>query len=110
MGSALFWEITQPIVIIPSRRFGTISPYLRLRNQEGSLEDCLDSWPLKMGPVSYSETSARNHHYILRNNTEEHNIKLSLLFNTSTNWGYNIKSICCDGSDICCDGSDIFLK
>ena len=29
------------------------------------------SWPLKMGPIGCPETSVRNYHYSLRNNSEE---------------------------------------
>jgi hypothetical protein len=32
----------------------------------------LDSLPLKMEQIRYSETSVRNYHYLLRNNAEEH--------------------------------------
>ena len=31
----------------------------------------LDSWTLRMGPISYSEMSVRNYHYSPRNNPEE---------------------------------------
>jgi hypothetical protein len=32
----------------------------------------LDSWPLKMGPICWSEMSVRNYRYSLCNNPEEH--------------------------------------
>jgi len=32
----------------------------------------LESWPLKMGPISCPETSGRNYDYTLRNSPEEH--------------------------------------
>ena len=49
--SALFWDITQRIVAIPCRRFGTI----------------YRSWPLKMGQIGCPERSVRNCHHTLRN-------------------------------------------
>ena len=36
----------------------------------------LDSWPLKMGPICCPETSVRNYHYLLCNNTEEYSSHL----------------------------------
>ena len=33
-----------------------------------------------MGPIGYTETSARNNHYSLRNNPEERSSRLSLYF------------------------------
>ena len=32
-----------------------------------------NSWPFKMGPIDFPETSARNYHYSPRNNPEEDN-------------------------------------
>jgi len=31
-----------------------------------TLEDGIDRWPLKKGPMDCSETSVRNYHYMLR--------------------------------------------
>ena len=55
MRAALFWAITQRVVAIPYRRFGTI--YLD---------------PRRWNPIGYPETSVRNYHYSLRNDPEEH--------------------------------------
>jgi hypothetical protein len=55
MGAALFWVITQRVVAIHYRRFGTTN---------------LD--PRKGNPIDYPETSVRNYHYSLRNDPEEH--------------------------------------
>ena len=49
--TALFWAITQRIVVIPHRRFGT---------------NCR----LKTGPTGCPETSSRNYHYSRHNNPE----------------------------------------
>ena len=35
-----------------------------------------DSWPLKMGPIGFPETSVRNYHYLLCNSPEEHGYHL----------------------------------
>jgi hypothetical protein len=44
----------------------------------------LDSWPLKMGPIGCPETSVRNYHYSLRNNSEERSSHL--LRGGGVNW------------------------
>jgi len=49
--TALYWVITQRVVVISYRRFGS-------------------------GPIGCTETSVRNYHYSLRNNTEEHSYHL----------------------------------
>ena len=36
----------------------------------------LDSWTLRAGPIGCPETSIRNHHFSLCNNTEEHSSQL----------------------------------
>jgi hypothetical protein len=55
--TALFWVITQQVVIIPYRRFGTtIGPIYKGQDME---------------LICCSETSVRNYHYSLRNNPEE---------------------------------------
>jgi len=43
-------------------------PSWGLKNQKKFL---LDSWNLKMGPIGCPETSVRNHHYSLRNKSDE---------------------------------------
>jgi len=55
MRDALFWVITQRVLVIPCRRFGT------------TYRSHLQGWriqkeTLKMGPTRYSETSVRNYH------------------------------------------------
>jgi hypothetical protein len=50
MRTALFWVITQPALVIPYRRFGTI--YLD---------------PRRWNPIGCPETSIRNYHYSQRN-------------------------------------------
>ena len=56
---AFFWAITQRVVVISYRRFGTTYRYHF---------QC----PSKVGPIGCSETSVTNYHYSLRNNPEEH--------------------------------------
>jgi hypothetical protein len=58
MRTALFWVITQRVVVISNRRFGTTHRSRRMR-----LIDC-------------SETSVRNYYYWLRNNLEEYSSHL----------------------------------
>jgi hypothetical protein len=53
--TALLWNITQRVVIISCRYFGTI---------------------LSMGPISCPETSVRSYHHSLRNNPEERSSQL----------------------------------
>jgi len=67
--TALFWVITQRIVAIPYRRFGT-TYRSHLQGQEIQLF-FLISWPMKIGGTGCPETSVRNYHYTLRNNPEE---------------------------------------
>jgi len=53
--TALFWVITQRVLLIFCRRFGTtFRPHLQN-----------DSLPQKMGPIGCFETSIRNYHYSL---------------------------------------------
>jgi hypothetical protein len=63
--TALFWAITQRIVVFPYRRFGTTygSHLQGARNQ--------DYWLMKMGMMGCPETSVINYHYTLRNSPEE---------------------------------------
>jgi hypothetical protein len=60
-------------VAIPHRRFGTA---YRSHLQRSLI---LDSCPLKVGPIGYPETSARNCHYALRDIPEERS-SLSVLY------------------------------
>jgi hypothetical protein len=41
----------------------------------------IGSWPLKMGPKGYPETSASNYHCSLRNNPEERNSEMLIFDN-----------------------------
>jgi len=65
MRSAPFWDITQRVVVISYRRFGT--PY---RSRTWKWDRWLDSWPLNMTPIGCPEMSARNYHHWLRNKPE----------------------------------------
>jgi len=69
--TALFWVITQWVMVIFYRRFGTT---YRARIQISII--LLDSWLLNMGPIGCLETSVRNYHYSLRNDPE---VRSSLL-------------------------------
>jgi hypothetical protein len=44
---------------------------LRCSGSLRNLSVISSSWPLKMGPIGFPETSARNYHYSLRNDPEE---------------------------------------
>ena len=75
--NALFWVITQRVVAITYRRFGTTYRY----NFQGGRESksfgfCVDSLTLKMVPKSGPETSVRNFHCSLRNDPEERSSQL----------------------------------
>jgi len=69
MRTALSWDITQRVVVIPYRRFGT--------TYRSNLQD---SWHLKMEPVGCPETSARNYHHSLRSNVEDRNSRVPRFF------------------------------
>jgi len=58
MRTALLCVITGWVVVIPCRRLGSASRVL-------------DSWPLKIRPSGYFETSVRSYNYSLRNNLEQ---------------------------------------
>ena len=58
--TALFWVITQRVVVVPYRNFGT------------TYRSHFQGHPLKMGPIVCPETSARKYQYSLRNNPEEY--------------------------------------
>ena len=64
--TALFWIITQQVVAISYRRFGTTC---RSHLQSSRIQK--RSWLLKMGPIICPETSVRNFHYFLTNIREE---------------------------------------
>jgi hypothetical protein len=61
--SALFWDVTQRIAVIPYRRFGT--NYRSLLWSRNLQDITLDF--LKMGPIGCPEMSVRNYYYALRN-------------------------------------------
>jgi hypothetical protein len=63
--TALFWVMTQRVVGIYYRRFGTT---YQLNLQRSRI---LGSRPLRTGKIGYSETSVRNYHYSLRHSPEE---------------------------------------
>ena len=65
LSTALVWSITQRVLVIPCRRFGT--------SYRSIIQD---SWPLKTGPICCPETSVRNHHHSLRNSPEERSSNL----------------------------------
>ena len=73
MRTALFWVITQRVMVISGRRFGTTyrSHHHGSRIQIQILLDFfifLDPWPLKIVPIVCPKTSVRNY-YSLRNNS-----------------------------------------
>jgi len=61
MRTAFVWVITQRVVLISYRRFGTTYT----SHPQGF------SWTLRMEPMRCPETSVCNYHYALRNNPEE---------------------------------------
>ena len=67
--TAPFWSVTQRMVVIPYRRFGTTYS----SHHKGS------SWILDIwiwGPIGCTETSVRNYHFSLRNSPEERRFQL----------------------------------
>ena len=60
--TALFWAITQIVMVIPYRRFGTT---YRSHLQGSRVQETL-----KMGKVSWPEKSVRNYQYSLRKSPE----------------------------------------
>ena len=72
-GSATLWTITQRVVVIYWRRFGT-TYWSQL--QGSIIRSVLDSWPLQTGPTGCPQTSVWNYHYSLRNKPEERNSHL----------------------------------
>jgi len=70
--SAFLWEITQRMVVIPYRRFG--STYRPPSSEVQEVFFC-SFWflePLKTGPMGCPETSVQNYHHTLRNIPGEH--------------------------------------
>jgi hypothetical protein len=59
MRTAVFWTLTQRVVVIRYRRFGITS------------RDHLQGLILNMGPTGCPETSVRNYHYSLRKISED---------------------------------------
>ena len=66
--SAFFWVITQRVVLISYRRFGTA---YRSHSRGSRIQKLF--W---MRPSGYPETSVRNYHYLLRKNPEERSSQL----------------------------------
>jgi hypothetical protein len=74
--TALFWVITQRVVVTSYRRFGTIYGFHLQGSGILTSEDRTDrlssySCPITMGPIGCSKTSVRNYHYSLRKNTQQ---------------------------------------
>jgi hypothetical protein len=65
---APFWIIKQRVVVIRYRRFGTTCRSLLRGSKVQKWFWILDS---KMGPIGCPETSVKNYHYSLCNNSEE---------------------------------------
>ena len=94
MRSALLWDITQSIAVMPCRRFGT-TYRSHLQESRSPRSSCLDlkevsswiSFPLKMGPIGCSETSVRNCHHKLRKSPEEsgHQVVFGCVLLTESN-------------------------
>ena len=82
--TALFWVITQGVVVISYRRFADTILLRHLHRPHSSIYKLLfgatcfilDSWSLRMGPIGCPETSVRNYHYSLRNNPGERSSQL----------------------------------
>ena len=67
----LFWVITQGVVVIYYRRFGTtIGPIFKGQKSFVNFP-FLDSSPLSMEPMGCPESSVRNYQYLLCNNPGE---------------------------------------
>ena len=82
MRTALFWVITQRVVVISYRRFGsTYRSHLQIAGivltNHTHTRALLDYYAassgrvVKTGPTDCPETSVRNYHYSLRNSLEE---------------------------------------
>jgi hypothetical protein len=66
--TALFWAITQRVVVISNRRFETT---YRFHSKFSSIFPFLDSLTMRIGPIGCPETSVSNYHYSLYNSPEE---------------------------------------
>jgi hypothetical protein len=73
-GAALFWVITQGVVIIAYRRSGQLIGAI-FREE-----------PLKVEPTGSQERSVRNYHCSLRNNPEERSSHLLSCGNLKSRW------------------------
>jgi predicted acetyltransferase len=69
---ALFWDITQRLVVVMYRRFGTtyLSHLQETRSPRTKLSSWT-SWPSNMGPIGCPETSEQSYHSALLNIPEE---------------------------------------
>jgi hypothetical protein len=83
--SVLFWDITQRIVVIPYRYFGTIHLY----HLQGWVNPrTWISWLLKMEEISCLETSVRNYHYTLSNIPGERRFHLNITYYEYATFAY----------------------
>jgi hypothetical protein len=64
-------SVHQPYWLAPQYCELTLPPLPFVNSLLGQPAFVSDSWPLKMGPMGWPETSVRNYHCSLRNNTEE---------------------------------------
>jgi hypothetical protein len=93
MRSSLFWDITQRRVVIFCRRFGTTygSHIQGSRSPKNVSIFLRNSWPLKMGPIRYAETSVKYYDSTLRNISEEHRSHVtSCVSNNVTYWRHYV--------------------
>jgi len=70
--TAFFRVITQRVVVISHRRFGTT-----YRSHLQGSRIFFYFLPFKMLPTSCPETSVKNYHHSLRNNSEERSFRLA---------------------------------
>jgi len=94
--AALFWAITQRLVVIPYRRCGTTYrshlPVSRIQEERKIFFLLfLDSWPLKKEPTGCPETCGRNYHYTLCNDPEERSSQCYFCFSQLQNSYLRIK-------------------
>ena len=66
--TALFCVITQWVVVISYRCFGTT---YQSHLHDSRIRGLSDFWTLKMGPIGCPEMLVTNYHYLLRNSFEE---------------------------------------
>jgi hypothetical protein len=71
--TALFWVVTQRIVVVSYRHFGTLRSHFQghLAHVSGQPLSPISKSHLKMEPAGCPETSVRNYLYLLRNNPED---------------------------------------